>query len=96
LESPAHTDLLSYRGTIDNLDAALIRLLAERFKATRAIGAIKAAGNLPSVDHDREVTQTRRLRAIADEAGLSPDFAEQVFRLVVTQVTKEHEALRAI
>ncbi len=30
--------LASYRASIDNIDAALVHLLAERFKVTKAVG----------------------------------------------------------
>ena len=42
------------RSSIDNIDAALILLLAERFKVTKAVGEYKAAAGLPPADPDRE------------------------------------------
>ena len=35
-------ELLEMRHSIDNIDAALIHLLAERFKQTRKVGELKA------------------------------------------------------
>ena len=36
-----HPELLRLRDSIDNIDAALIHLLAERFKCTQAVGEYK-------------------------------------------------------
>ena len=40
--------LQGYRKSIDNIDAALVHLLAERFKVTQAVGRHKAASGLPA------------------------------------------------
>lgn len=36
-----------YRQSIDNIDAALVFMLAERFKITQAVGEYKASTSLP-------------------------------------------------
>ena len=42
--------LLQYRQSIDNLDAALVHILAERFRCTKAVGHLKAEHDkLPAV-----------------------------------------------
>ena len=46
-------ELAQARGTIDNIDAALIHLLAERFKCTQRVGHIKADLGLPASDPGR-------------------------------------------
>ena len=90
-----HPELLRLRDSIDNIDAALIHLLAERFKCTQAVGVYKATHNLPPADADREAAQIARLRRLAQDAKLDPDFAEKFFNFVVTEVIRHHEALRA-
>lgn len=45
-------ELLRLRDSIDNIDAALIHLLAERFKCTQAVGEYKAVHGLPPADPD--------------------------------------------
>ena len=88
-------ELLRLRNSIDNLDAALIHLLAERFKCTQAVGEYKALHKLPPADPAREQEQIARLRRLAQDARLDPDFAEKFFNFVVKEVIRHHEAIRA-
>jgi chorismate mutase len=84
----------SYRKSIDNIDAALVRLLAERFKITQAVGRHKAEAGLPPADPGREEAQIARLRALAEEAELDPEFGEKFLRFIITEVIRHHERLR--
>src|SRR3546814_1040672 len=70
-------DLLRLRDSIDNIDAALIHLLAERFKCTQQVGHLQAKHSLPPADPSREAAQIARLRRLAETAQLDPDFAEK-------------------
>ncbi len=79
------------RATIDNLDAAIIHLLAERFKCTEAVGRFKAANGMPPADPGREATQIARLQALALESGLDPDFARRFLELILADVIRHHE-----
>jgi chorismate mutase len=88
-------ELQHLRDSIDNIDAALIHLLAERFKCTQTVGRLKAAHGLPPADPTREAQQIARLRALAHDAKLDPDFAEKFLNFIVKEVIRHHEALRA-
>ena len=87
-------ELLSLRQSIDNIDAALIHLLAERFKCTQAVGALKAAHELPPADPAREARQVKRLRELAEQAHLDPDFAEKFLNFVIKEVIRHHESMQ--
>lgn len=83
-----------YRRSIDNIDAALIHLLAERFKITQAVGEYKATHDLPPADPSREERQIARLRSLAEDAQLDPAFSEKFLRFVIDEVIRHHERLR--
>ncbi len=91
VELPA--ELLRLRGSIDNIDAALVFLLAERFKATQQVGVLKAARGLPPSDLGREARQVARLRELAREAELDPVFAEKFLAFIVDEVIRHHVAI---
>jgi len=82
--------LHSIRESIDNIDAALIHLLAERFKFTQQVGRLKAVHGLPPADPGRELEQIDRLRALAVEAHLDPMFAEKFLNFVIAEVIHHH------
>ncbi|PWF25695.1 chorismate mutase [Ancrocorticia populi] len=90
---PAELD--AYRQTIDNLDAALIHILAERFRCTQRVGVLKAERGLPASDPAREERQINRLRELAAEAGLDPVFAEKFLKFIVAEVIQHHEEIAA-
>lgn len=87
--------LAELRASIDNIDAALVHLLAERFKLTKQVGVYKAANDLPPADPEREKDQLARLRQLAREADLDPAFAEKFYAFIVKEVIRHHEALRS-
>ena len=83
--------LAGYRQSIDNIDAALIHMLAERFRCTKEVGVLKAKYNLPPADPAREEYQIDRLRHLAKDANLDPDFAEKFLNFVIKEVIRHHE-----
>ena len=88
------SQLEEYRRSIDNIDAALVFMLAERFKITQAVGRHKAEHGLPAADPGREAEQIDRLRAHAAAARLDPDFSEKFLRFVIEEVIRHHERVR--
>ena len=91
----ARAILAQYRASIDNIDAALIHMLAERFRCTKAVGVLKAAHGLPTADPGRETQQIARLRQLAKDANLDPDFAEKFLNFVIKEVIRHHEQIVA-
>jgi chorismate mutase len=93
MTEPIPEDLAALRASIDNIDAALIYLLAERFKCTQKVGHLKAVRGLPPADPAREAQQIARLRALAEGARLDPEFAEKFLAFVIREVIHHHEAI---
>ena len=91
-EAEAAAELTRLRGSIDNMDSALIHLLAERFKVTQRVGELKAEAGMPPADPAREARQIARLRALAEEAQLDPNLAEKFLNFIVREVIRHHEA----
>jgi chorismate mutase len=89
----AWTRLRHLRSSIDNLDAALVHLLAERFKCTQQVGELKAAYEMPPADPAREAAQIARLRRMAEDAHLDPAFAEQFLNFIIDEVIRHHKAI---
>ncbi|MBV8823554.1 MAG: chorismate mutase [Hyphomicrobiales bacterium] len=87
-------ELKQLRESIDNIDAALIYLLAERFRCTRRVGELKASTGLPAADPGRESVMIKRLKALAKDAKLDPAFAEKFLNFIIAEVIRHHESIR--
>ena len=79
------TDLDDLRSRIDQLDDALIAIVAERLAVCRQVAAVKEGSDTPVIQpaRVRDVVVTRRQQAI--EVGVDPDFVEQLFRVLLTE-----------
>ena len=86
--------LRDLRDSIDNIDDAIVHMLAERFRCTRAVGKSKAQHGPPSRDPGREAEQVSRLRHLAAVSKLDPDFAEKFLAFVIREVIRHHESVR--
>ncbi|MBB3456760.1 chorismate mutase [Rhizobium sp. BK313] len=95
IDPDVKAQLGNYRQSIDNVDAALIYMLAERFRCTKEVGVLKAKYNLPPADPAREEFQIERLRRLANDAKLDPDFAEKFLNFVIKEVIRHHEQIAA-
>lgn len=93
MDDDAQSELLELRKSIDNIDAALVHLLAERFKNTKNVGRLKARAGMPPSDPSREAWQLARLRRLAEEADLDPGFAEKFLEFILAEVIQHHEQL---
>lgn len=94
-EDNASAELASLRLSIDNIDAALVHMLAERFKFTQQVGRLKAANGMPPSDPEREKVQIAHLRSLAEEAQLDPAFAEKFLGFIVAEVIHHHQTIAA-
>lgn len=92
-DNEGSAELADLRQSIDNIDAAVIHMLAERFKFTQQVGRLKATTGLPPSDPEREKVQIARLRVLAEESHLDPAFAEKFLNFIVAEVIHHHEQI---
>ena len=82
VSAEVYEELFAMRRSIDNFDAALVHILAERFRATQRVGVLKAQHNLPAGDPGREEAQIARLRV-----------AEKFLNFIISEVIRHHEKI---
>ncbi|MDR3081374.1 MAG: chorismate mutase [Streptomyces sp.] len=93
VDPAVRAELARLRDSIDNIDAALVHMLAERFKCTQQVGHLKAEHQLPPADPAREAAQIARLRRLAESAKLDPAFAEKLLNFIIAEVIRHHERI---
>jgi chorismate mutase len=87
-------NLSELRKKLDQIDASLIALLAERFQVTNQVGLHKKAHALPAVDEMREAEQFERITSLAQVYGLDQAFLHGLFRLIIDKVVEDHKGLQ--
>lgn len=85
----------NWRKSIDSIDAAIVDLLAKRFKVTQEVGVYKKNNNLPPQDISRETELFSRIESYAKKNGLNPEFTKKIFRLIVDEVIENHKKISA-
>lgn len=79
------TSLPDLRARIDELDRRLVQVLADRLAVCEEVARVKEVSDTPVIQPDRvrDVITSRRQWAI--DIGVDPDFAEQVFRVLLAE-----------
>lgn len=90
--SPPPAELLQLRARIDDIDAQILALLAQRFEVTSKVGALKARSGLTAVDPAREESQRIRYADLAVRHGLNEALVQVVFQAVIAEVVSQHKA----
>lgn len=86
--------LQKLRARIDTADQQWLAALASRFAATREVGEFKRDNNIPPVDPAREAVQMQYIAELAQQAGVNPELAQNILRLIIDEVVKNHTAMR--
>jgi chorismate mutase len=89
-----HEQLREYRKSIENIDAALVFLLAERFRITEKVGYFKKEHDLPAGDPAREAGQFERLKELSESADFDPEFSRKFLSFITEELIRHHEKIR--
>jgi isochorismate pyruvate lyase len=88
--------LADLRQKIDALDAALIKLLAERAGCVQQVAHLKKRDNLPARIPERVDEVIAKVRAAAAEQEIDPELAEHLWRAIIEWSIKfEETALKS-
>ncbi len=79
--------LTDIRARLDDVDARLVGLLAERGGLIREVIDFKRTQRMGVVDRGREDDMLGRIGALASERGLDPRIARRVLRAVIDAFT---------
>ncbi|MCX5993073.1 MAG: chorismate mutase, partial [Chloroflexi bacterium] len=71
------------RGNIDDIDARMVKLLAERLSVACKIGALKRKGLKQVQDGAREKEVIEHVRKLAKKEGIAPGDVERFYELVM-------------
>ena len=83
-QAPAHKAKLDQlRDRIDSIDKQLVELLAQRRQVIQQVTEVKQQHELPTFHPAREENLISARRAQATQAGLDPDYVEDLFRTML-------------
>ena len=86
--------LADLRRRVEDVDTALVGVLAERFRITEKVGTLKARAGLAPEDKDRERQMLGRYRLLAEQHQLDEEVVLDVMQRIVHQVKVRHQRLR--
>lgn len=78
-------ELTALRDQIDNVDKALLDLLAKRLELVAEVGEVKSRYGLPIYVPEREASMLASRRKEAEALGVPPDLIEDVLRRVMRE-----------
>jgi 4-amino-4-deoxychorismate mutase len=98
-EPPRHASAASgleaFRRRLDRLDEEIARRLGERFEICREIALHKRAHGIPMMQPDRVAEVRSRYLARGAEVRLPPDFAANLFELLIAATCRMEDELIA-
>lgn len=88
--------LVSLRKDIDDIDDAILSLLARRHDVIGSVAALKKEHNTPIYHPAREEDLISRRRKQGKDVGLNPDYIEEIFRTVISHSRLEQTSRVAL
>lgn len=82
------------RQQIDGIDQQLMQLLETRFRCCLAVGELKRRYGRPVMQPGRVQEVTDKAAAAGAARGMSPEFARQVWQLIIDEACRmEHDLM---
>ncbi len=78
-------DLTEFRNSLDQIDARLIELLAQRFEVCREVAKYKKLNKVPMMQPDRVNAVQERCAELAKAHSVSPDFVRVMYALIIEE-----------
>lgn len=88
------SSLRDARDTIDEIDRRVVELLAERYALVDELCATKAKNGDSVRDPDREQELLDRITTLAEEHGLAPEVARDIYEEVLAQSVERQRRRR--
>ena len=85
------TDISKLREQIDSIDTQVLTLLAQRFALMPDVIAYKKARGLAIQDPTREAELISAKQKLASELGVSEEFAQKLFELIMSESRRLQE-----
>jgi chorismate mutase/prephenate dehydrogenase len=90
-DSSDQAELEALREQLNEIDAGILKLVADRQNLVKEIGRVKKAMGRGTRDFAREKVVIDRVRGLAGEVGVDPATAEALFGLLIQQSLKAQE-----
>jgi chorismate mutase/prephenate dehydratase len=84
-------DLAALRKSLDDIDQVLVSALGERARLARQIARVKADGDGPVRDTDRETALLQHRSALGERVGLDPGFVRRLFREILDDSVRRQQ-----
>lgn len=78
-------DLQQLRDMIDQLDAKLVSILADRLKVCADVAALKAREGIPMMQPGRVAAVTQRSAQLGVAHGLRAEFLERLYGVIIAE-----------
>ena len=86
-------ELVFLRSKIDNIDGAILNLLAERMQLVKQVGAFKKKNHLSPLDAERWGAVLAGKMEMAKKLNIHPEMVHQIYTLIHEEALKIEQAL---
>ncbi|WP_256669204.1 chorismate mutase [Pseudomonas sp. C2B4] len=86
-------ELQPYRQQLDEINQALMNLLAQRMEVCRVIARVKSANGIPMMQPHRVTSTLEMAKSMAPKHKLRPEYVGDLFALIIKETCDEEQRL---